>query len=112
MSEAKYGLITIGNALVDVITHKDDAYLSAQDMDKGAMMLIDAERALALYNDMEDKTEMSGGSAGNTMACFASFGGHGGYIGKVGDDVLGQKFASSLKDMNVDFETSPLPRAK
>ena len=110
MSEAKYGLITIGNALVDVITHKDDAYLSAQDMDKGAMMLIDAERALALYNDMEDKTEMSGGSAGNTMACFASFGGHGGYIGKVGDDILGQKFASSLKDMNVDFETSPLPK--
>jgi len=108
MSDAKYGLITIGNALVDVLTHKDDGYLSAQNMNKGAMALIDAERALALYNDMDDKTEMSGGSAGNTMACFASFGGKGAYIGKVGDDVLGQKFADSLKDMNVNYETKPL----
>ena len=109
-SGAKYGLITIGNALVDVLTHKEDDYLTAQNMDKGAMALIDAERALALYNDMDDKTEMSGGSAGNTMACFASFGGKGGYIGKVGDDVLGKKFASSLQDMSVDFQTTPLPK--
>ena len=107
-SKPEYGLITIGNALVDVLTQKTDAYLTEQNMDKGAMALIDAERTLALYNDMDDKTEMSGGSAGNTMACFASFGGKGAYIGKVGDDVLGTKFADSLKDMGVDYDTKPL----
>ena len=110
MSQTEYGLITIGNALVDVLTHKDDEYLTAQSLEKGSMNLIDAERALALYNDMNDKTEMSGGSAGNTMACFASFGGKGAYIGKVGNDVLGTKFANSLKDMDLHYETVPLER--
>jgi len=107
-SKPKYGLITIGNALVDVLTQKSDEYLTEQNMDKGSMALIDAERALALYNDMDNKTEMSGGSAGNTMACFASFGGKGAYIGKVGDDALGQKFSTNLKDMSVHYKTAPL----
>jgi len=41
MSKTEYGLITIGNALVDVLTQKTDDYLSAQDMDKGSMALIE-----------------------------------------------------------------------
>jgi sugar/nucleoside kinase (ribokinase family) len=108
MSDTKYGLITIGNALVDVLTHKDDDYLVQQNMDKGAMMLIDSDRALSLYSDMDNKTEMSGGSAGNTMACYASFGGHGAYIGKVANDSVGSKFSNSLKEMGVDYQTPPL----
>ena len=45
---------------------------------------------------MKDSVEMSGGSAGNTMACFASFGGKGGYIGKVADDELGDAFMEKI----------------
>ncbi len=112
MSDAKYGLITIGNAMVDVLSRTDEDYIKKQDeefgMKKGSMNLVDAKRALALYDDMSDSTEMSGGSAGNTMACFASFGGTGAYIGKVADDELGKTFISSLKDINVDYDTKPL----
>lgn len=112
MTKAEYGLITIGNALVDVLSQTTEDYIAAQDaeagMKKGSMNLVDAQRALALYDDMQNSTEMSGGSAGNTMACFASFGGKGGYIGKVADDALGQTFVASLKDMGVDFQTKPL----
>ncbi len=112
MSNAKYGLITIGNALVDVLAKTTDEYIAQQKeeagMEKGSMNLVDAERALALYDDMKEPTKMSGGSAGNTMACFASFGGKGAYVGKVADDELGKSFSDDLAEMNVDFKTSPL----
>lgn len=111
-SDPQYGLITIGNALVDVLSKTDDDYIAAQKaetgMEKGSMNLVDAQRALALYDDMIDPVEMSGGSAGNTMACFVSFGGRGAYIGKVADDALGMTFASDLNNNGVDFKTEPL----
>ena len=112
MSNPEYGLITIGNAMVDVLSRTDEEYIAKQDkefgMKKGSMNLIDADRALALYDDMHNSIQMSGGSAGNTMACFASFGGKGAYIGKVADDELGKVFINSLKDIGVDYDTAPL----
>ncbi len=108
----EFGVIAIGNALVDVLYETDDAYIEAQNkefgMAKGSMSLVDAERALALYGDMSEPVEVAGGSAGNTMACFASLGGTGAYIGKVADGQLGNKFAKSLKDMGVTYETTRL----
>lgn len=112
MSEPEYGLITIGNALVDVLSKTSEEYIAKQDqeagMKKGSMNLVHADRALELYDDMADPVEMSGGSAGNTMACFTSFGGKGAYIGKVADDALGETFVNSLLDMGVHFDTPPL----
>ncbi len=112
MSNPEYGLITIGNALVDVLAKTTDEYIATQKetdgMEKGSMNLVDSARALALYGDMEDPTKMSGGSAGNTMACFASFGGKGAYIGKIADDALGTTFAGDLHHMGVDYKTEPL----
>jgi len=71
MPDAQYGLITIGNAMVDVLAQTDDAYIARQDaqfgMKKGSMNLVEATRALTLYADMQKPTQMSGGSAGNTM---------------------------------------------
>lgn len=112
MSDAQYGLITIGNALVDVIARTDEDYITRQDrehgMKKASMNLVDNARALDLYSDMQDTTKMSGGSAGNTMACFASFGGKGAYIGKVADDALGRSFADNLKYLGVHYDITPL----
>lgn len=107
-----YGLITIGNALVDLLAHTTEDYIAAQDsahgMKKSSMNLIDEERALSLYTEMNEPIKMSGGSAGNTMACFASLGGKGAYVGKVSDDKLGHIFSDSLKDIGVHYETTPL----
>lgn len=112
MSDPEFGLITIGNAMVDVLSRVEEDYIAAQDeefgMKKGSMNLVDAKRALALYGDMGDATKMPGGSAGNTMACYSSFGGKGAYIGKVADDTLGTFFIESLTDMGVDYKVEPL----
>ena len=93
MEAATIDVAGIGNAIVDVIAHADELISHPQGLPKGAMTLIDAARAEALYGQMGPGIESSGGSAGNTMAGFASLGGNGAYIGKVRDDTLGGCFA-------------------
>lgn len=107
----EYGLTAIGNAIVDVLAHATDDFILSQaqkGMNPNTMNLIGAERAVELYDLMEQATEMSGGSAGNTMACFASFGGKGAYIGKVADDQLGRIFAHDTRAIGVHFDSLPL----
>ena len=108
MAQAALDVVGIGNAIVDVIAQADDAFLARQGLAKGAMQLIDAARAEALYAEMGPGIEMSGGSAGNTIAGIASLGGKGAYIGKVADDQLGRVFAHDMRATGVRFETAPL----
>ncbi|MFI5002565.1 MAG: adenosine kinase [Reyranellales bacterium] len=106
MTSAAFDVLGIGNAIVDVISHADEAFLKTHALTKGAMMLIDEARADTLYAAMGPGVEISGGSCGNTMAGVASFGGRGAYIGKVRDDQLGTVFGHDLKATGVSFETS------
>ncbi len=108
MSDTKYDVLAIGNAIVDIIAKCDDAFLVEQDITKGGMTLIDMARAEQLYSDMGPAIETSGGSAGNTAAGVASFGGKVAYIGKVADDHLGKVFRHDIKAIGVDYETPPL----
>ncbi len=102
-----FDVLGIGNAIVDVITRADDAFLAKHALTKGSMMLIDEARADALYGAMGSAVEVSGGSCGNTMAGVASFGGKGAYIGKVRNDQLGAVFGHDLKAIGVSFATPP-----
>jgi len=97
----------IGNAIVDVMSKEDDDFISTMELTKGAMVLIDDDRAIELYGAMSDTTEASGGSAANTMAGIASFGGQAGFIGKVHDDHLGQVFRSDMQATGVRFDVAP-----
>jgi len=105
MTSAAFDVLGIGNAIVDVITRADDAFLGAHGLVKGSMMLIDEARADALYAAMGPGVEISGGSCGNTMAGVASFGGKGAYFGKVRDDQLGEVFGHDLRSLGVSFQT-------
>ena len=84
---ADFDVLGIGNALVDVLSRENDAFIDRLSLERGAMTLIDTERAEELYAAMGTKTEMSGGSAANTLAGVASFGGRSAYIGRVRDDL-------------------------
>lgn len=105
---ATHHVVGIGNAIVDVLAHADDAFIRDNGLVKGAMTLIDAARADALYGRMGPAIEISGGSCGNTMAGIASLGGKAGYIGKVCNDQLGQVFGHDIRAIGVDFITPPL----
>src|SRR3954469_6856830 len=49
MSPAPLDVVGVGNPIVDVIAHADERFLATENLAKGAMTLIDAERAQALY---------------------------------------------------------------
>jgi sugar/nucleoside kinase (ribokinase family) len=105
MNAARYDVIGIGNAIVDVLSYSDDDFLTRQRMPKGSMSLINEDRAMAIYNAMGPVIECSGGSAANTIVGVASLGGKAAFIGKVKDDELGQVFARDIRASGVSYST-------
>ena len=99
--EVVYDVVGIGNALVDVISHADDWFITHHELVKGSMTLVDTDRALHLYRALGSAVQMSGGSAANTAVGVASFGGRAAYIGKVNRDELGDVFGHDLRAVGV-----------
>src|SRR5215831_16746452 len=97
MTKTRFDVLGIGNAIVDVIARAEDDFLVRQGMSKGAMTLIDEERAEQIYEAMGPAVEVSGGSAANTVVGVASLGGSAAFVGKVRDDDLGQVFAHDIR---------------
>src|ERR1700727_3665527 len=77
MVSARYDVLGIGNAIVDVIARTEDDFLLKQGMNKGAMALIDEARAEQIYDAMGPAVEISGGSAANTIVGVYGLGGPG-----------------------------------
>ncbi|EGY02758.1 sugar kinase [Nitrospirillum viridazoti Y2] len=105
---AELDVVGIGNAIVDVITQTTDVFLADNRLDKNSMRLIDTAEAEALYAKMGQGMEMSGGSAGNTMAGIAMLGGKGAFIGKVAGDQLGQVYRHDIEAVGSCFVTADL----
>jgi sugar/nucleoside kinase (ribokinase family) len=101
----RFDVLTVGNAIVDIIARCNDQFLIDNTITKAAMNLIDAERAELLYSRMGPALEASGGSAGNTAAGVANFGGKAAYFGKVAEDQLGEIFAHDIRAQGVHYET-------
>jgi len=107
MAEAKYDVLGIGNAIFDVLVKTDEKFLSRHGMTKGGMSLIGEARAASIYRDMGPATEMSGGSAANTIVGIAGFGARAAYVGKVKDDQIGRLYVHDIRAAGVAFDTSP-----
>jgi adenosine kinase len=105
MAATRYDVLGIGNAIVDVLARTEDDFLVQQKMPKGSMSLIDEARAQSIYDAMGPTTEISGGSAANTIAGVASFGGRAAFVGKVKDDKLGKAFSHDIRAAGVAFNT-------
>ena len=104
MPQASLHVVGIGNAIVDVIAHADDAFIETNGLEKGAMTLIDA-----------DGPRSSTARWGRGSKCRAVrpatpgrhrlLGGKGAYIGKVSDDQLGQVFRHDIRAIGVQFDS-------
>jgi sugar/nucleoside kinase (ribokinase family) len=97
-------IIAIGNAIVDVIAEASHDFLGQEGMAPGSMRLIDAGRAVELYDRMGPGREISGGAAANTLAGIASLGLQAGFIGQVADDQLGTIYRHDLRAAGVRFD--------
>lgn len=107
MPNAEFDVVAIGNAIVDVISRTDEAFIAENGLTKGSMQLLfSTEEAETLYAKMGPGIETSGGSAANTLAGLAALGHRCGFIGQVADDVLGKVFAHDLRAQGVRFDTA------
>ena len=105
MTQPRFDIVAIGNAIVDVIAVTNDIFLDQHGMTKGSMQLVDANQAAALYAKMGPGTEISGGSAANTIAGMAALGCSCGFIGQIADDQLGRVFSHDIRAIGVQFDT-------
>jgi len=108
MTDTRLDVLTIGNAIVDVIADATDGFLAAEGLTKGSMRLIDAAEAERLYAHMGPAREVSGGCAGNTAAGIAALGGRAGFVGQVAPDQLGNFYRHDLTAAGVEFTTPAL----
>jgi sugar/nucleoside kinase (ribokinase family) len=107
MTTAKYDVLGIGNAIFDVLVQTDEGFLARHGMTKGGMALIDESRAAEIYRDMGPATEMSGGSAANTIVGLANLGARAAYVGKVKEDQIGRLYTHDIRAAGVAFATRP-----
>lgn len=103
-----YDLVGIGNAVVDVISHSDDAFLDNMSIEKGIMQLVEQDRAEQLYGAMGDRLQTPGGAVANTIAGVGALGLKTAFIGRVRDDGLGRFYADAMTDNGIDFVNPPV----
>jgi sugar/nucleoside kinase (ribokinase family) len=109
MADTQFDVLTIGNAIVDILAPTDRDFLAREGMDEGIMHLVDAERSAYLYGLMPaDKRQVPGGSAGNTAAGVAGFGGRAAFVGKVANDDLGEIYATDFRNIGVHYAVERL----
>ncbi|MCU4185433.1 adenosine kinase [Acidiferrimicrobium sp. IK] len=96
-------VVTVGHAIVDVLTAVPDEIVAGFGLSKGTMTLVDEAQSEAMYRTLVDTTAVSGGSAANTAVGVAELGARVAFLGKVRDDELGAIFAKDIRAAGVEF---------
>ena len=106
-------ILGIGNAIVDVLCKVNDEFLIQNSLTKSTMKLINESEFKNLLSGLSIEDTISGGSVANSIVGLSQLGNDVGFIGKVNDDVLGQKYEDGLKKEKVNFlyskKDEPIP---
>ena len=97
-------ILGIGNAIVDVICKISENFITQNGLQKGSMKLIFEEKEFQklLLNLKIEKT-ISGGSVANSIVGLSQLKNDVGFVGKISDDIFGNKYEKGLKEENVKF---------
>ena len=97
-----FDVVAIGNAIVDVLAHADDAFLDRPRHGKGSMTLIDDERArTALRRHGPRRSRRRAARRPTRSPASPRSAGAPRFIGKVADDQLGEVFAHDIRAAGV-----------
>lgn len=109
MSQVKYDVYGVGNALVDIQARVTDETLQRLGFPKGVMTLVDEATQGRVLSELQGATinRCAGGSAANTVIGVADFGGSAAYAGKVAADALGEFCLDDMRKMGVTIEVPP-----
>ena len=110
MTEKKYDVFGVGNAIVDTLAQVGDDLISNLSLTKGSMALMDSESQARVLGLLEHQNLQlaSGGSAANTMVAISQSGGSGVYCGKVAHDTNGEFYKQDMEQTGIAF---PVPLA-
>ena len=109
MSDKKFDVFGLGNAIVDLQVSVDEAAFAGFGLEKGSMNLVDAHKQLELLSRLQNKEvhRMSGGSAANTIIAAAALGADCAYTGLVADDELGRHYQQEMSNLGIQFLSVP-----
>ncbi len=97
-------ILGIGNAIVDVICKVSENFISQNNLTKGNMKLIfDEIEFKNLLSSLKIEKTLSGGSVANSIVGLSQLGNNVGFIGKISDDIFGEKYEIGLKKENVNY---------
>ena len=106
-------ILGIGNAIVDVLCKVNDDFIIKNALTKSTMKLIDENEFKTLLSLVNIEETVSGGSVANSIVGLSQLGNKVGFIGKVNNDILGQKYEEGLKKEKVQYlygkKEEPIP---
>ena len=99
----KYDVISICNALVDILVQVEDKDLENLSLTKANMHLVDAKRQGEVLNAFEnhDQHIELGGSAMNAIRSLAALGKSTAFAGMVSDDAFGERILKRMNDLGI-----------
>lgn len=109
MSDKKYDVFGVGNAIVDILAQVEDHVIADLSLNKGSMALMSTEQQGDILTTINDPslTFAAGGSAANTMVAITQSGGSGVYTGRVADDTNGEYYKKGMESEGVLFYVPP-----
>ena len=96
-------ILGVGNAIVDVICKVKDDFLINNNLTKSTMKLVDEGEFKKLLTKLKIEETVSGGSVANSIVGLSQLGNDVGFIGKINEDVLGNKYEEGLRKEKVKF---------
>ncbi|MEY2997562.1 MAG: hypothetical protein RIQ82_943 [Bacteroidota bacterium] len=94
----------MGTALVDVICQVDDSTISALNLTKGSMTLIEESQIQEIRSHFKDPLITSGGSVCNTIHELNYTSHEAAFYGKVSEDEYGQAFIQDLEKASIAYK--------
>jgi sugar/nucleoside kinase (ribokinase family) len=96
-------IVGVGSALIDILAHADEGFLSKTGAVKGGMTYVNKEFIdETLLLSSQPATLVPGGSACNTVVGVGKLGGTARFVGKCGSGAMAQFFENDLKRQNVE----------
>jgi len=105
VTDKKYDVFGVGNAIVDILAQVDDHVITDLGLAKGSMALMSTEQQGDILTKINDPslTFAAGGSAANTMVAIAQSGGTGVYTGRVAKDTNGDYYKKGMESEGILF---------
>lgn len=107
-------VISVCNALMDIVLEVRDEDIKNHGLTKGTMHLVDRplqEKLLHEFHDHEQVIEL-GGSALNVIRALALLGHRTGFVGSIANDRFGEKIRSQLAQLNIHCHLGIVPTSR